>query len=111
MDSLKRYVFTLISYRKQIPITNAAYGPSKAVVNWLTVRLNSEEAWLNAFVLGPGWVQTELGNTGAVGLGFEKAEITVEESCGGMMRALAESSKAKHGGKMVLYTGEVNDKW
>ncbi|KAI4866160.1 hypothetical protein F4820DRAFT_417748 [Hypoxylon rubiginosum] len=92
----------------QPPITNAAYGPSKAAANWLTIRINAEDDWLNAFVLGPGWVQTDLGNAGARGLGFgDKAELTVDESCDGMMRVLAATSKEKHGGKMLLYTGEA----
>ncbi|KAI1766298.1 hypothetical protein GGR53DRAFT_464534 [Hypoxylon sp. FL1150] len=91
----------------QLPFPNAAYGPSKAAANWLTIRINTEDDWLNAPVLVPGWVQTDLGNAGAVGLGFEKASITVDESCDGMMKVLATTSKAKHGGKIVLYTGEV----
>ncbi|XXH02710.1 hypothetical protein Hte_009095 [Hypoxylon texense] len=92
----------------QPPITNAAYGPSKAAANWFTIRINAEDDWLNAFVLGPGWVQTDLGNAGAKGLGFgDKAELTVEESCDGMMKVLAATSKKEHGGKMLLYTGKV----
>lgn len=93
--------------RNQPPIRNAAYGPSKAVVNWLTIRINTEDEWLNAFVLCPGWVQTDLGNEGARGLGFEKAMLGVDESCNGMMDVLTSSSKEKHGGKMVSYDGEI----
>lgn len=48
----------------QMPIPDAAYGPTQAVVNWFIVRINSEDAWLNAFVMDPGWVQTDLGNAG-----------------------------------------------
>ncbi|KAI1379822.1 hypothetical protein F4677DRAFT_295891 [Hypoxylon crocopeplum] len=92
---------------RQLPIPNAAYGPSKAAVNWLTIRMNAEDGWLNAFVMFPGWVQTELGNAGARGFGLDKAEIGVEESCDGMMQAFSASTKEKHGGKMVLYNGEI----
>lgn len=70
-------------------------------MNWFTVRINSEEAWLNAFVMDPGWVQTELGNAGASHLGIGKAELTVEKSCDGMVKVFGESTKEKHGGKMV----------
>ncbi|KAH7140868.1 hypothetical protein EDB81DRAFT_885572 [Dactylonectria macrodidyma] len=91
----------------QLPIRNAAYGPSKAVVSWLTIRINSEDPWLNAWVMAPGWVQTDLGNAGAIGLGFEKAQIGVDESCDGMIKVFATSSKEKHGGKMVLYDGNI----
>ncbi|KAI1445149.1 NAD(P)-binding protein [Annulohypoxylon stygium] len=93
----------------QPPITNAAYGPSKAALNWFVARINSEDEWLNVFALGPGWVQTELGNNGARGLGLEKATVGVDESVDGMMKMLAETSKGKHGGKMVSYDGDVSD--
>jgi hypothetical protein len=47
-----------------------------------------------------------------VGLGVdtatqEKLMIGVEESCDGMMNVLATTTKAKHGGKLVLYTGDA----
>ncbi|KAI0835407.1 NAD(P)-binding protein [Hypoxylon sp. FL0890] len=62
----------------QPPVPNAAYGPSKAAVNWLTIPINAEDDWLNAFVLCPGWVSTELGDAGARGLGLEKAPDDLE---------------------------------
>ncbi|KAI0172503.1 hypothetical protein GGR52DRAFT_590972 [Hypoxylon sp. FL1284] len=93
--------------RNQPPIRNAAYGPSKAALNWLTVRIDAEDEWLNALVLIPGFVQTDLGNAGAAEFGVSTAEITVDESCDGMVRALATTSKEKHGGRMLEYTGEV----
>ncbi|KAK6952028.1 hypothetical protein Daesc_006554 [Daldinia eschscholtzii] len=96
---------------KQPPIPNAAYGPSKAALHWFTVRINAENDWLNAFVMGPGWVQTELGNTGARGLGMDQAPLGVDQSCDGMVQMLAVSTKAKHGGKMVSYDGEITSEW
>ncbi|KAI0138112.1 NAD(P)-binding protein [Hypoxylon sp. NC0597] len=92
----------------QPPIPNAAYGPSKAAVNWLTIRINAEDDWLNTFVLCPGWVSTELGDAGARGLGLEKAPDDLDESCDGMVRMIAGSTKEKHGGKMVWYNGTVS---
>ncbi|KAF7891321.1 uncharacterized protein EAF02_001646 [Botrytis sinoallii] len=99
----------------QLPIRNAAYGPSKAAVNWLTVRINAEDDWLNAFVMMPGWVATELGYEGAKGLGFDdelinKSLISTNLSCDGMMKVYADSSKERHGGKMVLYDGSVGER-
>ncbi|KAI1452122.1 NAD(P)-binding protein [Annulohypoxylon moriforme] len=93
----------------QPPIPNAAYGPSKAALHWFIVRINAENEWLNAFALNPGWVQTELGNNGARGLGLEKAPVGLEESLDGMMKMLAITNKGKHGGKTVSYDGEVSD--
>ncbi|KAI1088935.1 NAD(P)-binding protein [Rostrohypoxylon terebratum] len=93
----------------QPPITNAAYGPSKAALNWFVARIHAEDEWMNTFALSPGWVQTELGNKGARGLGLEKATVGVDESVDGMMKMLSETSKEKHGGKMVSYDGDVLD--
>ncbi|THV45522.1 hypothetical protein BGAL_0479g00080 [Botrytis galanthina] len=96
----------------QIPIRNAAYGPSKAAVNWLTVRINAEDDWLNAFVMAPGWVATDLGYEGAQSLGFDddfinQNLISTNVSCDGMMKVYADSSKERHGGKMVMYDGSI----
>ena len=77
------------------------------MVNWYTIRINAEDDWLNAFVLIPGWVQTDLGDRGARALGLEKAFITVKESCDGMMDVLIGTSKEKHGGKMVGWNGQI----
>lgn len=53
-----------------------------------------------------------MGDKGAMGLGADKAMqeklmIGVDESCDGMMKVLAATTKAKHGGKLVLYNGET----
>ena len=77
------------------------------MVNWYGVRINAEDEWLNTFVLDPGWVQTDLGNEGARTFGIEQAPTTVEESVAGMYRVLSTTTKEKYGGKVVLYTGEV----
>ncbi|KAJ0336736.1 hypothetical protein COL922a_007575 [Colletotrichum nupharicola] len=111
--SSREPIFTLMGstagcLENQPPITNGAYGPSKAAANWFGIRINAEEDWLNAFVLAPGWVQTDLGNAGARYFGLKEASIGVDESCDGMMEVLAKTTKEKHGGKMVLYNGETS---
>lgn len=57
--------------------------------------------------MDPGWVQTELGQAGAKGLGFESAPTTVEDSCRGMLERLGESRREKHGGRLVRWDGDV----
>ena len=59
------------------------------------------------FVLDPGFVQTDLGNEGARAFGMKQAPTTVDESVGGMYQVLTTATKNKYGGKVVLYTGEV----
>lgn len=71
------------------------------------MRIHGEDEWLNTFILDPGWVQTEMGNQGARTFGIEQAPTTVEESVNGMYNVLTTATKEKWGGKVVLYTGEV----
>ena len=52
------------------------------------------------------WVQTDLGNYGAVALGFMEAEITTEESVSGMGKVIDNATREKSSGKFWLYTGE-----
>jgi NAD(P)-dependent dehydrogenase (short-subunit alcohol dehydrogenase family) len=96
-----------MEFRKQHDISNAAYGPSKAAVHWLTKRIDAEEAKIASIVLSPGWVQTDLGNIGAVFFGMEQAPVTVEDSCVGMVKLLDAVTKESHGGKLWDYTGEL----
>ncbi|KAF7960108.1 hypothetical protein EAE96_001707 [Botrytis aclada] len=87
----------------QLPIPNGAYGPSKAAIHWLTKRMNVENPPLNAFVLDPGWCQTELGNAGAVYFGMDQAAVSVEDSCALMVPLITKSTKESHGGKLWSY--------
>lgn len=38
------------------PVPNAAYGPTKVVLHWLTKAISVEEPWLTAFPIDPGYV-------------------------------------------------------
>ncbi|KAH8779993.1 hypothetical protein F5883DRAFT_449343 [Diaporthe sp. PMI_573] len=88
------------SLGEQPPVPNAAYGPSKAAVHWVTKRINVEEDALTAFVIHPGFVQTEMGNMGArLLLGLEEAFIGVDESCNGIVQLIDAATKDSHGGR------------
>ncbi|KAJ5319005.1 hypothetical protein MYU51_014073 [Penicillium brevicompactum] len=116
-DLLKKSTFTLPVYamigsgtgclEKQPNIPNAVYGASKSVLPWYGVRINAEEEWLNAFVVDPGWVQTDMGNATAEAWGYGTAPTTVEESTGGIAELITKATKEQYGGKLVSYTGEV----
>ncbi|KAK5636494.1 hypothetical protein RRF57_012206 [Xylaria bambusicola] len=95
--------------RRQPPIPSSAYGASKSMVFWYGVRINAEEEWLNTFVFDPGWAQTDMGNESARNFGLEKATLTVDEVTDGLVQVLRTTSKEKHGGKAVSYTGEVQE--
>lgn len=101
----------LIISRRQPPVPNAAYGASKSIINWYGVRINAEDEWLNAFVLDPGWVQTDMGNAAAQLWGLEEAPDTYEKSITGMVEVLSTGTKEQYGGKFVRYSGEVQEWW
>jgi norsolorinic acid ketoreductase len=77
------------------------------MVHWLTKRINGEDPWLNAFVLDPGWVQTDMGNAAAHLYDLKEADITTDASCDGMFKVLSAATKEKDGGKMIGWDGGV----
>ncbi|KAI0967876.1 hypothetical protein F4678DRAFT_465139 [Xylaria arbuscula] len=91
----------------QPPVPNAAYGAAKCTLPWYALRICAEDDWLNAFVIDPGFVQTEGGNSAAKIFGMEEAPTGVDESTDGMFKVIITATKEKYGGKPVLYTGEV----
>lgn len=98
--------------RRRLPFPNTAYGPFRAVVNWLTIPINTEEESLNAFAMTPGWVTTELSYGRVKVLGFDDEFIKVNlismvESCDGVMEADATTSKVMNGGKLVQHDGGI----
>ncbi|KGO66497.1 Short-chain dehydrogenase/reductase SDR [Penicillium italicum] len=95
----------LVTIGNFITLQNAAYAPRKAVLHWCTKAISAEDPWLNAFILDPGWVQTELGNRGADSFGLEKAAITVEDSVSGVVNVIDASTLQTHSGKLFKYDG------
>ncbi|KAF5716139.1 Aflatoxin biosynthesis ketoreductase nor-1 [Fusarium mundagurra] len=68
-------------------VVAGAYGPRKAALNWLTSALHQQNEALIAFVLHPGFVNTEMGETAATEWGFphdilESVEEAVEGNLG-----------------------------
>ncbi|KAK0639653.1 hypothetical protein B0T16DRAFT_383366 [Cercophora newfieldiana] len=93
---------------RQPPVPSANYGATKAALHWYGIRINAENDWLNTLIVDPGWVKTEMGNEGArILMGLAEAPGSVEETINGTYNLLATTTKEKHGGKVVLYTGEV----
>ncbi|WDK19197.1 aflatoxin biosynthesis ketoreductase nor-1, partial [Colletotrichum graminicola] len=95
------------SLESQPSVPNASYGASKCLLNWYGVRINDEDKWLNTFVLGPGFTQTDMGNEGAREFGMQEAPVSVEDCVNGMYQVITTVTKEKHGGRMVQYTGEI----
>ncbi|KAE8356206.1 hypothetical protein BDV28DRAFT_145391 [Aspergillus coremiiformis] len=94
---------------RQPPVAIAAYGASKSMINWYGVRINAEDKWLNTFVLDPGWVQTDMGNSAARAWGLDSPPVTVEVSTGGMVDVIVQGTKEQYGGRVVSYDGVVQE--
>ncbi|KAI1469379.1 NAD(P)-binding protein [Daldinia caldariorum] len=92
------------SIEEMYPYPNAVYGPSKAAVHWLTKSINEDEDHIIAFVIDPGWTQTEMGDTTAQSVGLDNAPITVAESCDGSFKVINEATR-ESGGKLWTYNG------
>jgi norsolorinic acid ketoreductase len=83
-----------ISGMESRPFPMAAYGMSKVMLHWLVRKMHFEHPNLTAFVLDPGFVQTDMGNEGARKFGIGKATTTIEDSTNylvSVLRILLES--------------------
>jgi len=85
----------------------AAYGASKAALNYLTKKIHQEysKEGLIAFALSPGWAQTDMGNSGAKRSGIEQAPLSVADSVAGQLKIIDEATQ-EHGGRFWSYDGQ-----
>jgi norsolorinic acid ketoreductase len=67
------------------PLPGVAVGASKAVMNYIVRKIHIEHPQLTVFPIHPGWVQTDMGNDGAVANGLEEAPVTLKDSIDGMI--------------------------
>ncbi|KAI0883617.1 NAD(P)-binding protein [Annulohypoxylon maeteangense] len=100
---------------EQPPIPNAAYATSKVAAHWVTKRINQEEDWITAFVIHPGWVDTDMGqavktNLGLTGKNVKLPIITTDESCDGMVHLIDVATRESHGGRFWDYEG-MRESW
>ena len=94
-----------ITLLDKYPMPFFAYGVSKAALNYLVRKLALENPNLVSIAYSPGWVQTDMGNRAAIGVGVEKAPLTLEESVAAVVKRFDEADKEKSG-KFFSYTGE-----
>ena len=80
---------------ENVPIPFYAYGVSKAAANYLVRKVAFENPKLVSAAFNPGWVQTEMGNGAAKGVGMEGAPMTTEDSVKGLIKLFDEVSLEK----------------
>ena len=94
-----------IAMQSELRLTNAAYGASKAALNYITRKIHFENDTITAFPMQPGWVQTDLGNYSARLNGAKDAPVTVHDSVTGMLRVIDTATKETHSGRFWTYEG------
>ncbi|KAL0253304.1 hypothetical protein SLS55_010276 [Diplodia seriata] len=78
-----------IALTGELPFPNAAYGPGKAALHYLTRKVHTEHPALVAFPIDPGWTKSDMGNAAARVFGREQADVEVGDSVAGMMRVVS----------------------
>ncbi|KAJ5657309.1 uncharacterized protein N7484_000958 [Penicillium longicatenatum] len=94
---------------KNLPVENTAYGTSKAGVNFVTRRIHYENPALIAFSINPGWLQTDLGNHAARGIGMAAAPVPVNVGVNGIIEQIDNSTRDRDSGKFLNYDGSEID--
>ncbi|KAK3935597.1 putative aflatoxin biosynthesis ketoreductase nor-1 protein [Diplogelasinospora grovesii] len=83
-----------------------AYGSTKTALNYLVRRAHFENPWLTAFLVNPGFVQTDNGNATARAFGMSQAPPqTIKESVAGLMKKLDGATREETSGNWYNYDG------
>lgn len=92
-----------------MPVPAMAYGTSKAALNYIIRKLHFENESLIAFPISPGWVQTDMGNAGALASGMEQAPLTLQESVDGILSRVDKATRESMGGTFQSFDGTTID--
>ncbi|KAI1436361.1 putative aflatoxin biosynthesis ketoreductase nor-1 [Xylaria sp. CBS 124048] len=95
------------SIQDLLPAPVTSYGASKLVLNYLVRHIHLQNPWLTAWVMNPGFVQTDTGYAGARAAGMEKPPHTIEESVAGLMQKLDSATREETSGGFYNFDGTV----
>ncbi|KAI8950685.1 hypothetical protein F4801DRAFT_548026 [Xylaria longipes] len=90
-----------IAAMENSPWPMAAYGMSKAAAHYLTRKVHCESPGITAFVIDPGFMQTDTGNTGARHFGYEQAFVPVDVAADFAFGQISNATREKTSGKFV----------
>ena len=82
---------------ESLPVPFFGYGISKAAANYLVRKLHFENPKLTSMAFNPGWVQTDMGNGAATGVGMEEAPMSIEESVKNLVGLFDGANREKSG--------------
>ncbi|KAJ7879084.1 hypothetical protein B0H14DRAFT_3435320 [Mycena olivaceomarginata] len=89
--------------------SGSAYSSSKAAVNYLVKALNAENPSLVTLAISPGWVATDMGNTGTVVHGLPQAPVSMEDSVARILAGVDATTK-ETSGRFWNYSSETGGK-
>ncbi|TLS30051.1 hypothetical protein PpBr36_02616 [Pyricularia pennisetigena] len=76
-----------------------AYGASKALSNYLLVKMGAENDWLVTLCIHPGHVQTDMGDFASNAFGIDIAPVTIDQCVKDTTEIIEKSTKEDHSGK------------
>lgn len=94
----------------ELPIPATAYGISKVALHYMVQKIHFENEKLIAFLLSLGWVQTEMGNSGAAAMGMESAPLSIEDSIKGMSEKIDNATREETCGTLQSFD-ETKHPW
>ncbi|CCD54614.1 similar to aflatoxin biosynthesis ketoreductase nor-1 [Botrytis cinerea T4] len=94
---------------QKIRVPFASYGISKAAVNYMVRKLSFEVPEVTSVVFNPGWVQTDMGNEAARGVGLGEAPTGFEDCIEQLVRLFDGVKKEQSGSFLDAATGEACD--
>ncbi|KAI1332113.1 Nor-1 [Xylariaceae sp. FL0255] len=107
--ALSTVVSRITKLEENAPYMLGSYGASKAAVNYIVRRAHVENEWLQAFLLEPGTIQTDMGNSGSQFFGWPEAPVKVSDSVNGLLEVIDGSSHEATSGKFFSYLGEQHE--
>lgn len=95
----------ILDMEPTIPAKVGVYGASKAALNYLVRRTHFENPWLTAWVMNPGFVQTDTGNAHARLWGMEKAPHAFEDIIPNLLKKIDQATRAETSGNFYNFDG------
>ncbi|ETS74999.1 hypothetical protein PFICI_13483 [Pestalotiopsis fici W106-1] len=88
-----------IAAMEKMPFPMFAYGASKASAHYLTRKIHCESPKLTSFAVDPGFMQTDMGNTGARHFGYEQAFVPVDAAADFVFGEILKATREQTSGK------------
>ncbi|KAF7531200.1 hypothetical protein G7054_g9113 [Neopestalotiopsis clavispora] len=88
-----------IAAMEKSPYPMFAYGASKASAHYLTRKIHCESPKIASFAVDPGFMQTDMGNTGARHFGYERAPVSVDDAADFVFGEILKATREQTSGK------------